>query len=309
MSKTVIFRCDSSSEIGLGHLSRCIAIAKEIKKDNNVIFATIPDKTNTIIKNEDFGIFLKESETEEDFLLRSVNEIKPNIMVLDKKYSYKKDIIQQLKNFGVKIIIMDHICDGISEADEVIFPNAHLDKKLLNNYLSKKQIENVKSGPEYVIIRDEILDLKREKLKSIKSIHDPPVVVITTGGSDPRGVLIKILPWLMEGNFNAEFRVLIGESFQQRDKLESIIHDMPNNFRILDYSPREFINADIVICTFGVTVYEMIYLQIPTICIAHTIQNDYACRILHKKIPLIKNIFLRLVNLTAFKNFILVEWV
>lgn len=282
MQQTIIFRCTSNSKVGLGHLTRCIAIAREMKDKYNLIFATDPDKTNSIIKKNNFRIFLMEkNESEEEYLIRLNKEFEPELMVLDKKYPYTEDLIIKLKSSGCKMVIMDNICGGIKAADEIIFPNAHLDKDLLKKYLSEKEIERVKSGPEYVIIRDEIIKLK-DKLK--KSHNNPPKVVITTGGSDPEGVLLKILQLLLKGDLNAEFTFLIGQAFLHRDELDSIISDLPNNFKIREYSPDEFINADLVVCTFGVTVYEMIYLQIPTIYISHNLENDSSALELSKKI-------------------------
>ena len=52
---TIIFRCDASSDIGLGHLIRCIAVAKELQKQNQIIFATIKDDTNSYIKEAGFA--------------------------------------------------------------------------------------------------------------------------------------------------------------------------------------------------------------------------------------------------------------
>ncbi|EKF86033.1 hypothetical protein [Methanobacterium formicicum] len=287
MLKKIIFRCDSNPDIGLGHLTRCISIGRELKGDNDVIFATISDKTNSKIENELFRIFLKENfETEELFLLRIVEELEPDVIVLDKKYPYSKDIIIQLKSLGIKIIILDHICDGISEADEVIFPNAHLDNKRLNTYLSEEKMAKVKFGPEYVIIRDEILRLKDKEYTQFNR----PIVVVTTGGSDPEGVLIKIIPWLIEGKFDADFRILIGESFQHRNKLEYFLKNLPDNFKIMDYSPQEFVNANLVICTFGITLYEMIYLDKNIISISHSLENDSVSSSLSQKFERIENL-------------------
>lgn len=284
----IVFRCDGSSDIGLGHLIRSLAIAKELQKRNQIIFATTKDDTNSYIKEAGFEIIFKEKdETEEDFLKRLNYIIHLDIIVIDRKYQYSIESLNDFKQNNIKIIMIDNICEGLSACDEIIFPNAHLDKRVLKKYLSEKQIHRVKTGPEYIILRDEILALKR---KINYNLHYPPNIIITTGGTDPEGVLLKLIPWLREMNVKANILILIGQAFKYKDELEKAIINLPDNFQILPYSLEEFLEADIVICTFGVSIYEMIYLQIPTICISHSKENAYGARTLKERYGIIEDI-------------------
>ena len=282
----IVFRCDASSDIGLGHLIRCLALAKELQKHKNIIFASVEDSTNSYIKNNNFKIFFKErGETEEAFLERINTILKPDIFVIDKKYSYSAECLKDLKLNKTKIVMLDNICEGLSASDEIIFPNAHLDKNLLKKYLSQEQIECVKRGPEYVILRDEILELKSQVKHDL---HTPPNIVVTTGGTDPEGVLLKIIPWLKEMDLKANILILVGQGFKFQKGLEHLTGNLPDNFQIVPYSLQELIKGDIIICTFGVSIYEIIYLQIPTICISHSRENAYGARILKERYRVIE---------------------
>ena len=283
----ILFRCDASPDIGLGHLIRCLAVAKELQKQNPIIFATTKDDTNSYIKDNSFSIFLKvKDESEEVFLERIKSILKPETIVLDKKYPYNIDYLRGFKQNNIRTIMLDNICSGLSEYDEIIFPNAHLDKSVLKKYLSEKQINQVKTGPEYIIMRDEILRLKDQVSRNL---HTPPNILVTTGGTDPEGVLLKLIPWLKEMNLKANFLILIGRVFKYKEELKRTIITLPDNFQILPYSLEEFKKADIVICTFGVSIYEMIYLQIPTICISHSRENAKGAKILKERYGVIKN--------------------
>ncbi len=277
----IVFRCDASADIGLGHLIRCLAVAKELQKQNQIIFATVKDDTNSYIREADFEIFFKEKdETEEKYLKRLNHIIHPGIILIDKKYSYSIGFLNDFKQNNIKIIMIDNICEGLSACDEIIFPNAHLDKSILKKYLSGKQISQVKTGPEYVILRDEILSLKN---KISHNFHNTPNIVVTTGGTDPEGVLLKLIPLLKEMKLKTNIIILIGQAFKYKDELEKLIINLLNNFKVLSYSLEEFLKADIVICTFGVSIYEMIYLQIPTICISHSWENSQSAKILKER--------------------------
>jgi len=285
----IVFRCDSSPDIGLGHVIRCLAVAKELQENNNFIFTSMKGATNSYIQNANFEIFLKENdEAEETFLTRISAVLKPDVIAIDKKYPYQSTFLNRLKQnkSKIKIIMIDNICEGMSAADEVIFPAAHLDKNLLRKYLSQEQINHVKTGPEYVILRDEILALKDQVHHNI---HTPPNIVVTTGGTDPEGVLLRLIPWLKEMNLDANVMLLVGQAFKFKDELDDLIDDLPDNFSVMPYSLQELIKGDLVICTFGVSIYEMIYLQIPTICISHSLENANGARILKERYGVIED--------------------
>lgn len=285
----IIFRCDSSPDIGLGHVIRCLAVAKELQENNNVIFASMKDATNSYIKNANFEIFLKENdETEETFLTRISAVLEPDVIAIDKKYPYESSFLNRLKQdkSKIKIVMVDNIYEGMSAADEIIFPTAHLDKNLLRKYISQEQIDHVKTGPEYVILRDEILALKD---RVNHNIHTPPNIVVTTGGTDPEGVLLRLIPWLKDMNLDANVMLLVGQAFKFKDELNDLIGDLPDNFNVMPYSLQELVKGDLVICTFGVSIYEMIYLQIPTICISHSMENANGAKILKERYGVIED--------------------
>ena len=297
----IVFRCDSSSDIGLGHVVRCLAVAKELRGGNHILFATSEDNTNSYIKDNDFEIFIKKIEEPEEVFLDRVNSIlKPDVIVIDKKYAYSARYLNDLKQDKTKIVMLDNVCEGLSVSDEVIFPVAHLDHKLMEIYLPPGQIEHVKTGPEYIILRDEILPIKNlsfkkkflalpkkyytlHPIKNVHASHTSPNIVITTGGTDPEGVLIKLIPWLKEMDLDANILVLVGQAFKYKNDLEHLIGNLPDNFRVMPYSLQELIKGDIAICTFGVSIYELIYLQIPTICISHSVENAQGARILKER--------------------------
>ena len=298
MCKKIVFRCDSNNIIGLGHLVRCLAVANHLKGKCSIIFATDIDESNFHIENDYGIIYKKQDEDEKEFLNRINFEINPDILILDKKYPYNKSILQELKKNSLKIIIFDNICDGIGECDEIIFPNAHFNLDRLKGYLVPDRINKVKSGPDYVIIREEIVAFKEitpQKRHNCK-------ITVTTGGSDPEGVLINLSLLLKEIKIKEDVYLLYGESFNLKNKLDDLY--LPENFHILPYSLEYLTSSDIVICTFGMTVYEMIYLGLSTICVSHNKHNTKCARILKQRYDALENLgyFKDLDTVRLFKS-------
>jgi UDP-2,4-diacetamido-2,4,6-trideoxy-beta-L-altropyranose hydrolase len=283
--KKIVFRCDSNNKIGLGHLVRCLAVANKLNDYKSIIFATDMDESNSNIKN-DFKIFLKkQDENETHFLKRIKSEINPDVLILDKKYPYDTDILHDLKKNSLKIIILDNICDGMEECDEIIFPNAHFNQDRLKNYLIPDKINQVKTGYDYVIIRDEIIDLK---IKLSQKCHENINIGVTTGGSDPEGVLLKLAVLLREINIDQNIYLLYGNLFKYKNELYGL--DLPKDMYIVPYSLECLKKLDIVICTFGMTVYEMIYLGLPTLSVSHNEANAKCARILNTRNNIIEDL-------------------
>jgi len=288
LKKKIVFRCDASTEIGMGHLIRSLTVANELSRRNIIIFASEINQTNSFINKNNFDIFKKkDNESEEFFLTRVTNNLRPDILYIDKKYNYKSGFLNDLKKKNVKIVMMDNLCEGLLHCDEIIFHNMYVDNNLLKKCIPNEKIGIVKSGPGFIILRDDILDIKN---KIERDLHNPPNIIVTTGGSDPKGILIKISEWLKYMNLIANIYLLVGNTFRFKDKLDEIREKLPNNFHFVPYSVQEFIKADIVICNFGVTLYEMIYLQIPTICISNSVENANDSMAINEKYNVYKDI-------------------
>ncbi len=264
--KNILFRCDADEDIGMGHLTRCLSIAKKIKP-NKICFAVNDDPSNKYIKNNGFELFLKNgSQSEEEFLEEAGSKIKPYAIVIDKPHRYSANYLKNLKKNNAKIIFIDNLCEGIDCADENIFPSINIDGNALKKYLSEEKIKKIKTGLDFVIIRDEIFDLKN-KIKPAPNTRIS--IAVATGGSDPKGILIKTADFLKNMNLDSDIFLLEGEYFKLKKQLDKLKRDLPENFHILPHSPENLMKGNICICKFGVSIYELIYLQIPNVCISH----------------------------------------
>ena len=86
-------------------------------------------------------------------------------------------------------------------------------------------------------------------------------------------------------------RVLEGE---EGIKIIKLLNEK-DNITVEEYTEEKIGDADLAICTFGISLYELIYLNIPTVSIAHSKENANSSLILEKK-------FNGFVNLGYYKD-------
>lgn len=273
----IILRFDASTDIGLGHLHRMLSLGEALNEclgyEGSIIYAVNSDDyAKRILRKEKVRFVEQGEDTKENFIDRVIAYENPDVVVFDQKYDYKKEDIIRWKR-KTKLISIDYIGKDYQLMDKNILPIAHFDES------KYPEFNNIFWGLKYTIINKNILRFKPKRGFQKEERN----IVVTTGGTDPEGVLLKLIPWLKEMDLAANILVLVGQAFKYKKELEDLIGNLPDNFRVMQYSVQELVKADIAICAYGVSIYELIYLQIPTICISHSVENAQGARILKER--------------------------
>jgi UDP-2,4-diacetamido-2,4,6-trideoxy-beta-L-altropyranose hydrolase len=282
IKKRIVFRCDASTEQGFGHFKRCLSIAAQLPPEINLVFASGSTMVAEMIPFPQISLVAKEKlESEELFCLRIATEFKPRVMIFDKKYNYSRNLFTQIKELHINVIVVDHLCDGLELADEIIIPGAFIDPRIFTPYLSQGKIDQVKMGSDYIILNPE---LPEKSLLHPKKFKEDPNIIVTTGGTDPSGVMLKLIPMIKKLGIGFPVHFLVGEHFKFKAELELLLENA-GNFDIVPFSINNLSSADIAITAFGVTLYELLYLGTPTLCIAHDQNNANSSQRLNEKFP------------------------
>ncbi len=282
----IFFRCDGNSKVGLGHLIRCLSIANQVKKtaamqrlslEITFLIQNDPVATTTIERYGYKVIHKSEETTEEDFLLSNANQA--DVLLIDRLYQYSGVFVLRLKK-SIRVLMLHNICDGSFEANLSVLPAAHISNDIIEDPRWNQGLNSLLHGPEYIVLNEKILNLSKPR-----EVTAPLNIYVTAGGSDPKGVTLSVIKWLINNDMNKGIRIkiLIGSAFQQVEKLERVQKKLPSYIEILPFDADQLIHADMAICTFGITTYELMYLGIPTLCIGHSTQNARGSSILEKR--------------------------
>jgi len=195
----ILFRCDASVKIGIGHVVRCLALADYLKEnyDCNILFAMrncelqidILKKSYRIIepKHKSF-IYVK-------WLSECIFNTKSDILILDVRDGLTRKELNLIKiKTGVKIVTFDDPEDKRLESDLAFYPPVPQFRELnWKEYKGKLYV-----GWDYVLLRTEF-NRKYAKPKNII-----PNILLTMGGTDGNNMIDIVLGALI--NVNVKFK-------------------------------------------------------------------------------------------------------
>ena len=287
MKKNLFIRVDSNSEIGIGHIMRCLTLAQELKNNfDKVIFLTRKDSDyfiKTITENE-FEVFLLPAQTikppknlhelnnHSDIIKNLVTRYtkNKNYLLID-HYEVDSDFESSLKNTFEKIFVIDDLANRKHNCDLLIDQNYHRDL----NHRYEKLIPNdaiTLLGPKYAIIRSEFRKLNKKPIKKNSQIKK---ILVSFGGSDPTNECKKTLDALCSIE-NSQFEIIVvagifNHNFEELQKLyEKYSHI--KIFRHVNDLSRLMLNSDLFIGAGGTTTWERLYMGLPSI--VTIISND-----------------------------------
>lgn len=279
----VLIRVDAYPGVGLGHFTRCLAIARELETslDTEVFFAgNYSDETIQVLKKNKIDFLHSSEEVDPIFSRKATEFFDPDVLFIDNLFNYSCEQLQPFRE-KYRLILMHNLCQGRFCCDDFILPSAHHPVKIINDINWKKNKVNLYHGFDYIPLNPEAITWK-EKTREGKNAFR---VGITTGGSDPLGVMNLILPWIANSEFpGTEFIALPGRSFIHRKALSKMTAGFPESIKVRDFDYRWLSSSDLVISTFGVTSYELIYLQKPVISLSHAPENARGSSILSEKL-------------------------
>jgi UDP-2,4-diacetamido-2,4,6-trideoxy-beta-L-altropyranose hydrolase len=252
---------EGGSPIGLGHITRCLALYDELERRQlNPIFIINGEKSiEGILDYRHYKIdnwYMNWSK-----YLLGENSLKKNCII--DSYIADEKTYQDIQKFSKKALFIDDTNripypEGIIVNPSIYGSEVLYEKKIGQLYLT---------GIEYVILRKEF---QRGHIRCVKeSISD---ILVILGGSDIRNLTPAVIRALSKTKFNGlNKHIVIGIGFTNTLEIENASKECPNINLYYNlnadhlYSLMEL--CDFAITAAGQTLYELIAMQLPFACI------------------------------------------
>jgi UDP-2,4-diacetamido-2,4,6-trideoxy-beta-L-altropyranose hydrolase len=267
----VIIRCDSSIEIGTGHLYRCLALGIELKERGHAVtFACLDISGNLnaeVIKN---GFVLLESPPGADPEEWIPGISQQDICIID-RYLLDTKYESKLRRIARKVIAIDDWGNRRHDADIIIDPSISS-----GSDLRRKMNPDIAfySGPDWVLLRKEF-SKARVNSKPRDCFKN---TVVFFGGTDPKDLMIDYFKAISKLDSELHFHLLISALHPRKDELLKAHKPAHVTIQISPPNVAEFLSRmDLYFGSAGTISWERLCLGIPgsTVSIAEN-QVDVA---------------------------------
>jgi|LDZR01.1.fsa_nt_gi spore coat polysaccharide biosynthesis predicted glycosyltransferase SpsG len=251
MTREVIILTEGGAKIGLGHITRCLALYEAFKEYDLEPTLIVSGDT----KAEEFLQRQKVQYKIENWL-EKVNSIRDSILIID-SYLAPAGVYSTLRKNKNIVVAIDDYNRLQYDAHIVVSPTIY------GEFLDyKKRPDTIYLlGPRYIILRKEFWDVPTKKIN-----NDIKNVMITFGGDDLRNLTPRVLNLLKDIPYT--FHVVIGRAFNDTSYIPKY-RKYPNIKFYFDLGAKEILRlmliSDVAISGCGQTLHELAKVGVPTI--------------------------------------------
>ena len=294
------FRTDASRKIGIGHVMRCLTLAKALKrKGAKCKFICRDQKMNFIekIKKEGFEVItlpkfkqVKKTERANDIndigpvysdwigtswiedakqTINALNKEKVDWLVID-HYGIDKKWQKKLRPYAKKIMIIDDLANRNHDCDLL------LDQNLIANFKNRyknllPKYCNTLLGPQYALLQTEYKNLHLSTPPKIGPIKN---ILVYFGGTNQNKLIDLTLSAFLKLNRKDIILDVVDSNSPKKNKIKKLFKKNKNIkiHRDLASLAPLMLKADIAIGACGATSWERCCLGLPSIVI--TIANN-----------------------------------
>jgi spore coat polysaccharide biosynthesis predicted glycosyltransferase SpsG/CTP:molybdopterin cytidylyltransferase MocA len=262
----VVVRVDGGRRIGMGHVFTSLAVAESLRRMANpeICFLMSAEHPEGIaeVSRAGFPVRILHGGGMEE-ALAFFREFAPTVIVNDLPF-LSSEYLAALERLGATAV---NLVDSRADLER---PESTAGVIISMARETDQTPEEFYAGPAFAVLRDSF----RETDKAIRERGER--VLVTFGGSDPQGLTLKAVAALESLPPEVSVTVVLGPAFAYEDRLGALVAGARRPFTILervDAMAELIVDADLVLCSGGMTVYELAALGTPGIVCAQNVRE------------------------------------
>lgn len=263
VSRKLAIFTHSSEKIGMGHLSRSIAVATELQESHgaHVMFFVNNQRSVELLEQDGYRAMVIGDKLSDQLLTNVVEKESISCMIVDVRRDHIQSIFEEVREYeGAVVLIDNRPMDNLKNTISII--------PAIN--IGDVREEGVYKGKEYLILKREVSYLR---YLNSKNPFDG-ITLLSGGGAEPDYPLLKLLADRERG---LRLKVVVGP-FVDREQVVTKLNEYEIDGVDIVQNPPSFIKelkcSRLVIAPFGVTVYEAIALGIPVVIRSVSSESD-----------------------------------
>jgi spore coat polysaccharide biosynthesis predicted glycosyltransferase SpsG len=270
----ILIRCDGGASLGMGHVSRCLALADELRGAQRcgVIFAMrdadsagaaavracgYPVAPITDPYDADYGPALQALTARHA----------ARALVVDVRDALSRASLDAVRASGVRVVTIDDASDRRLASDLAFYPPVPQVEELDWSAFAGRRL----SGWEWVLIKREFS--ADAVPRALHAASHPIDVLVTMGGSDPAGMTELALEALNLLKTPMAVQVVIGPAFARAAALAAVVARSVHAVRVTQ-GPEAMAplmrESRVAVASFGVSAYELAACGVPAVYLCLT---------------------------------------
>jgi UDP-2,4-diacetamido-2,4,6-trideoxy-beta-L-altropyranose hydrolase len=252
MKPVVYIRCDGGTDIGMGHVVRCLALAHMLSEFFDVTFI-IQETDNTVyqwIEGNGFSyLTINRCKEETECAAHLIEALassatKESIVVLD-GYHLQTHHQQRLKNEGYRVVAIDDLHAWHHTADAVLNHASGMDASVYR----AEPYTRFLVGSQYALLRPSLLNAAKQKrfIRPVKS------VLISMGAADTNNYTLFFAGTISNLFPSVHIQLLVSSLNPHLEELRSFGQQHAENISLsinlsTEELTRQLLDTDVVIC-------------------------------------------------------------
>lgn len=268
----ILFRVDGSKVMGMGHVYRSLAIAEALREGSRaeISFLMSADHSEGIATISKSGYPVRVFRAGGlDSILDSIRDFAPSVVINDLPL-VEETYLRSLGRLGAVTINLVDTLDDL----ERVSRDAQFVISVMNE--DRETPEGFYGGPAFAILRRHFQGRERTFREK------PARILLSFGGADPQALTVKVARALAPLAREVEIVSVAGPAFPHTAVFEALQRTLGADLRLVkgvDVQIADLmLDADLVLCSGGMSVYEIAALGTPGVVLAQNAREDRRMR-------------------------------